>query len=322
MIKYNEIMSHITVDPEMKSRVMSAVSAAIKENPDGAAVVTDIPESSGSSESTGTEAPVRKKAKKTPIAIISSIAAAVLVLLGVLFVFKMMNGGKKSAESTRRDHVNYVDSYLGENEAQDTIAAHGGELAEETIWEGADEEIYDETEGATSETEAKSNDSVSSASDDKNVDIGTDGNFYTILPTRDKNDYSTGMGDERLDTISRTLPFDLKGTGKGTFSSDISMEVFFGEQSQKVLLLSAPEGIDIVKEFDPSNKTAGTDGTTPAGTAVKYYRIVFGNVNELGKNETSTDINAALYTKDGMTYLLVFSDPQTPETIAALVDVL
>ena len=56
--KYNKIMSRVTVDPEMKSRVMSAVSNAIKENPDGAAVVTDIPESPKA------EAPAKKKAKK------------------------------------------------------------------------------------------------------------------------------------------------------------------------------------------------------------------------------------------------------------------
>ena len=312
MNKYNEIMSHITVDPEMKSRVMSAVSAAIKENPDGAAVVTDIPESPK------VEAPVKKKAKKTPIAIISSIAAAILVLLGVLFVFKMMNGEKKkSSTSSHGGHELQVDSLIDGYAAADTVA--NGDKAYET----EDAENYEESQIAE-------NTSAGSTSDDRNyaisthngeVDIGID-DIYTILPTRDKDDYSTGMGDERLDIISRTLPFELKGTGKGSFSADISMEVFLGEQAQKVLLLSAAEGTDIIKQFDPSNKTPGTDGTTPAGTAVKYYRIVFGNVLELGKNETSTDINAALYSKDGMTYLLVFSDPQTPETIAALVDVI
>ncbi len=311
MIKYNEIMSHITVDPEMKSRVMSAVSNAIKENPDGAAVVTDIPESPKA------EAPAKKKAKKTPIAIISSIAAAILVLVGVLFVFRMMNG-TKSAESTQRNH-NKVDSWNYEAAADTQAPEHGGDA--EGTWDYDLEDEIDKVidEPTTTEAAGGENQSYDSVEDTSNIALGDD--VYTIMPTRDKNDYSTGMGDERLDIISRTLPFELKGTGKGTFSSDIAMEVFLGEQSQKVLLLSAAEGTDIIKQFDPSNKTAGTDGTTPAGTAVKYYRVVFGNVAELGKNETSADINAALYTKDGMTYLLVFSDPQTPETIAALVDV-
>ena len=303
-------MSHITVDPEMKSRVMSAVSNAIKENPDGAAVVTDIPESPKA------EAPAKKKAKKTPIAIISSIAAAILILVGVLFVFRMMNN-TKSAESTQRNH-NKVDSWNYEAAADTQAPEHGGDA--EGTWDyDLEDEIDKVIDGNVAEDTTTGNDKTysSNASD---ITLGDD--IYTIMPTRDKNDYSTGMGDERLDIISRTLPFDLKGSGKGTFSSDISMEVFFGEQSQKVLLLSAAEGTDIIKQFDPTNKTFGTDGTTPAGTQVKYYRIVFGNVAELGKNETSSDINAALYNKDGMTYLLVFSDPQTPETIAALVDVI
>ena len=294
----------------MKSRVMSAVSNAIKENPDGAAVVTDIPESPKA------EAPAKKKAKKTPIAIISSIAAAILVLAGVMFVFKMMNN-TKSAESTQRNH-NKVDSW--NYAAADTQPAeHGGDA--EGTWDYDLEDEIDKAvdEPTTTEAAGGENQSYDSVENTSNIALGDD--VYTIMPTRDKNDYSTGMGDERLDIISRTLPFELKGTGKGTFSSDIAMEVFLGEQSQKVLLLSAAEGTDIIKQFDPSNKTAGTDGTTPAGTAVKYYRVVFGNVAELGKNETSSDINAALYNKDGMTYLLVFSDPQTPETIAALVDV-
>lgn len=306
-------MSHITVDPEMKSRVMSAVSAAIKENPDGAAVVTDIPESPK------TEAPVKKKAKRTPIAIISSIAAAILVLLGVLFVFKMMNSNTKNAESTSanggRDSYK-VDSYLA-GAAEDTVAAHDAEI---DLSDEIDKNIENTTAELAEESESPTYENLETEETQGDFDLNT--NYYTILPTRDKDDYSVGMGDEHLDIISRTLPFDLKGTGKGSFSSDISVEVFFGEQSQKVLLLSAPEGTDIIKQFDPSNKAPGTDGTTPAGTAVKYYRIVFGNVLELGKNETSTDINAALYTKDGMTYLLVFSDPQTPETIAALADVI
>ena len=295
----------------MKSRVMSAVSNAIKENPDGAAVVTDIPESPKA------EAPAKKKAKKTPIAIISSIAAAILILVGVLFVFRMMNG-KQSAESTHRKNDKTYSWGYADSAENTQSPVHGGEALETENYDLDDEISKVISDDIAEDTTSGEDKSYSSHASD--ITLGDD--VYTIMPTRDKNDYSTGMGDERLDIISRTLPFDLKGSGKGTFSSDISMEVFFGEQSQKVLLLSAAEGTDIIKQFDPTNKTLGTDGTTPAGTQVKYYRIVFGNVAELGKNETSSDINAALYNKDGMTYLLVFSDPQTPETIAALVDVI
>ena len=193
MYKYNEIMSHITVDPELKSRVMSAVSNAIKENPDGAAVVTDIPESPKA------EAPAKKKAKKTPIAIISSIAAAILVLAGVMFVFKMMNN-TKSAESTQRNH-NKVDSWNYEAAADTQPAEHGGDA--EGTWDyDLEDEIDKAVDGNVAEDTTTGNDKTysSNASD---ITLGDD--IYTILPTRDKNDYSTGMGDERLDIISRTL---------------------------------------------------------------------------------------------------------------------
>ena len=184
MIKYNEIMSHITVDPEMKSRVMSAVSNAIKENPDGAAVVTDIPESPKA------EAPAKKKAKKTPIAIISSIAAAILVLVGVLFVFRMMNG-TKSAESTQRNH-NKVDSWNYEAAADTQAPEHGGDA--EGTWDYDLEDEIDKVidEPTTTEAAGGENQSYNSVEDTSNIALGDD--VYTIMPTRDKNDYSTGMG--------------------------------------------------------------------------------------------------------------------------------
>ena len=37
-------MSNVTVDPEMKSRIMSAVSKAIKDQDNGGAEVTDLTE--------------------------------------------------------------------------------------------------------------------------------------------------------------------------------------------------------------------------------------------------------------------------------------
>ena len=199
LIKYNEIMSHITVDPEMKSRVMSAVSNAIKENPDGAAVVTDIPESPKA------EAPAKKKAKKTPIAIISSIAAAILVLVGVLFVFRMMNN-TKSAESTQRNH-NKVDSWNYEAAADTQAPEHGGDA--EGTWDyDLEDEIDKVIDGNVAEDTTTGNDKTysSNASD---ITLGDD--IYTIMPTRDKNDYSTGMGDERLDIISKDAALPLQG---------------------------------------------------------------------------------------------------------------
>ena len=82
MIKYNEIMSNATVDPEMKSRVMAAVSKAIREQP-GGAVVTELKKDIDIEEDDSPKPVRKKKAKRIPMPLIASIAAGVLVLLGL-----------------------------------------------------------------------------------------------------------------------------------------------------------------------------------------------------------------------------------------------
>ena len=52
-------MNNVTVDPEMKNRIMGAVSAAIKEQ-SGSAVVTDIPKDKIRNENSGNKNQVRK----------------------------------------------------------------------------------------------------------------------------------------------------------------------------------------------------------------------------------------------------------------------
>ena len=101
-------MNNVTVDSEMKNRIMGAVSAAIKEQA-GSAVVTDIPKDKNRIESSDKKgqarkaevkpAETRKKAKKTPIALISSIAAGVLVIAGALFVVNYLNKAQSASKS-------------------------------------------------------------------------------------------------------------------------------------------------------------------------------------------------------------------------------
>ena len=59
---------------------------------------------------------------------------------------------------------------------------------------------------------------------------------------------------------------------------------------------------------------------SPSGTEVKLLRIAFGNVTDLADGQTSADVNAALFTKNGNTYLIIFSDIQSAETILNVVD--
>lgn len=301
--KYNEIMERITLDPEAKSRIMSAVSANIKEQSSDKAVVTDIPEDE-EKEDIDEIKPVRKKARRTPIVVISSIAAAIVVIAGVLFVFRLM-GSTKKAESTNA----VKDLYTGNAAAETTMAAEDC---------SSDEMEFDGNLDANNAQKVV----------DRNIDGSNNVNSYIERITGDvsidykcDDDVTEGMGDARRDKISRALPFDLKGTGTGQFSDEISTEIFIGnEPGEKVVILTGPEGTDLVKEFYSANKSLGEPAVTPDGTAVKLFRIPFGNVLELGKDEVSTDLNAAFYTKDGKTYLLIFSDIQSKEVILGLVD--
>ncbi len=362
-------MNGITVDPEMKSRVMSAVSAAIRENPGTGSSGTEAkrpevrrpevrtpevrkteagktevrttgvrkpevrtpetretgarrPEtdrsSSGRAEVTHIES--RKKAKKIPVALITSIAAGILVVAGILFFLGRYLGMSKSAMSEIRTH----------NVAAETTAAGIRNYAAETVADAA--EYYEETtttrpaeDTAAAERGGEENESE----DDSNYTNGLNNkNSLTVDITVEtgsiaagvKDDESEGTGDERFDGIAAALPFDIMGSGSGEFSEGISKEVFFGVNGEKVLLVTADGEADLVKIVFNANSDEFVEGTTPAGTPVKFYRIAFIDVPELGRDETSSDLNAAVFTRDGKTYLLVFSNIQPPEVIGRVAD--
>ena len=328
--KYNEIMNNVTVDPEMKSRIMGAVSAAIKEQSDSA-VVTNIPRDKNRTESSVKNGQVRKaevkpvetrkKAKKTPIALISSIAAGVLVIAGALFVVNYLHLGKAAmtAENTVKDTGNYSATEANDYELtyEETVAGFEN-AAETTEAEGVDGILSVTTSGDTNHYAAD----VNTRGDDvNNKTVNIDITAPATVEDDDNTDESEVMGDARLDRISRALPFDIKGTGSGVFSDSISEEVFFGVNGEKMLLCSAPEGTDdLIKQVFHQTPAAGLDATTPSGIQVKLYRVTFANVKELTGDETSADVNAAVFVKGGKTYLIVFSDAQPADVILGVVD--
>ncbi len=325
--KYNEIMSNVTVDPEMKSRIMGVVSAAIKEQADSAKV-TEIPKDKNPVHESGNKNGVRKaevkpvetrkKAKKAPIAIISSIAAGVLIIAGVLFVMKYLNSAE-AASTEIQQHNAHVDSV-----ALDTIANENYEETVASLNNGGVE--AEDTEPATDGFLSGSSNYAATIDDERDLNTKTVEIDITSRSTEDAvegddTDASEVMGDARLDRISRALPFDLKGSGSGVFSDTITEEVFFGVNGEKVIVCSAPEGTDdLIKQVFHQTPAAGLDGTSPFGVPAKLYRVTFGNVTELAADETSSDVNAAVFVKNGKTYLIVFSDIQPAAVILKLVD--
>lgn len=305
--KYNEIMERVTIDPEMKSRVMSAVSTAIKEQAEGAAIVTEL-HSNENSEYTKTR--TGKKAKKTPIVVISSIAAAIVVLLGALFIFNLMSS--KGASTTQNEA-----KHLGFDSADIANATEAVEEMEETTSQKS-VFYYIETPvpeaGLDGADTAGAPNAGSGTYDDSVEDPNTDLRNVTVDINTD------GVVDDRVTNIESALPFDLKGNGKGKLADGIVTEVFLGEGGEKVVLYTADEGADLVKDFDSSNKSAGQDAVSPLGTQVKLFKLAFGNVITPANGETVTEFNAALFTKNGHTYLLVFSDVQSTDVILGVVD--
>lgn len=325
--KYNEIMNNITVDPEMKNRIMSAVSAAIKEQGTGTgsaetrkahgtvrtanvhepAKVTAIPAEEA-------KAPVRRKAKKTPIIVISSIAAGIIVIMGALFVFNYLGMSSSSPSSTMFKSFD-VSGGHADNAAEATTAGRydAAEACAETQANDAGEYSLD---AEADENDYDIKDDIRNATGDQNKNTFSIGTVSVDIHT----DASEGMGDARIDVISRALPFDMKGSGSGKYSDTISQEVFFGDNGEKVIVFTAPEGTDLLGEIAHIDSSAGVDGTTPAGIPARFYRIKFGNVYELAEGETSDEVNAIVFNKDGMTYLIIFSDVQPVDVIGRVAD--
>ena len=328
--KYNEIMNNVTVDPEMKNRIMGAVSAAIKEQ-SGSAVVTDIPKDKIRNENSGNKnqvrkaevkpAQTRKKAKKTPIAIISSIAAGVLVIAGAVFVVNYFHLGQNfvTSENTMKSvdtHSAALNTEAVEEVYEETVAGFDNAGAAETT-EGATDGILSINTGSSNNYTAD----IAPGTDNRDAENKTIDITVSTTLHEEESDESEVMGDARLDRIAKALPFDIKGSGSGVFSDSISEEVFFGVNGEKVLLCSAPEGTDdLIKQVFHQTPADGVAATSPSGIQVTLYRVTFANVKELTGEEVSADVNAAVFVKGGKTYLLVFSDAQPADVILGVVD--
>ncbi len=330
MNKYNEIMSNVTVDPEMKSRIMSAVSKAIKDQDGGAAVTDltdirseDIPETDNEPDDSGE--PVRKKARRIPVALITSIAAGLIVVIGaVLFIGAYLTKAK-AAGTQVKEHNSEV--AMVNDQIDSVIGANGGDVYEATTTVADLNGAAAETEAETPEDKAPGKNPALNI-DNKNyaVSSGTynlNPNSTTRLPgDKEDVDYSQGIGNERIDKISRKIPFDLESTGSGKYADGSTKEVFFGEGGEKLIIVTASEEADVLKKVFPSNKSVAVAVTTPGGLAAELYYVPFGNVPKLGKNETTDKVNAAVFKKNGFKYLIVFSDTVTPDVLYGLIDVL
>ena len=293
--KYNEIMNGVTVDPEMKRRVMSAVSASIKEQSERV-VVTDIPVR-------------RRKANRgRTVALISSIAAGVLVIAGAIFISGYLNGAKTASESVvaHNSKMDEVDSIVNGNiVAAETQGSEESEFATD----GADAAC--ETTAATTTPDAKDGNSYFAGGTQKSISKTLNTRTKKISVTDDK--YLT---NKRAVTITAALPFEVTEYSTGDYDNlDISFEMFTGKNKESFMIIEGSENIDLKKEFLDTEE-AGSKVVTTGGTEIELYSITSGKV------EAATLSNCAVFKKNGKSYLILFSDHYDSDVFVKVTDII
>ena len=295
MNKYNEIMNGVTVDPEMKRRVMSAVSASIKEQSERV-VVTDIP--------------VRRKANRgRTVALISSIAAGVLVIAGAIFISGYLNRAKTASESVvaHNSKMDEVDSIVNGNiVAAETQGSEESEFATD----GADNAC--ETTAATTTPDAKDGNSYFAG--------GTQKSISKTLNTRTKKKISVTddiyLTNKRAVTITAALPFEVTEYSTGDYDNlDISFEMFTGKNKESFMIIEGSGNIDLKKELLDTEE-AGSKVVTTGGTEIELYSITSGKV------EAATLSNCAVFKKNGKSYLILFSDHYDSDVFVKVTDII
>ena len=292
--KYNEIMNGVTVDPEMKRRVMSAVSASIKEQSERV-VVTDIP--------------VRRKANRgRTVALISSIAAGVLVIAGAIFISGYLNGAKTASESVvaHNSKMDEVDSIVNGNiVAAETQGSEESEFATD----GADAAC--ETTAATTTPDAKDGNSYFAGGTQKSISKTLNTRTKKISVTDDK--YLT---NKRAVTITAALPFEVTEYSTGDYDNlDISFEMFTGKNKESFMIIEGSGNIDLKKELLDTEE-AGSKVVTTGGTEIELYSITSGKV------EAATLSNCAVFKKNGKSYLILFSDHYDSDVFVKVTDII
>ena len=295
MNKYNEIMNGVTVDPEMKRRVMSAVSASIKEQSERV-VVTDIP--------------VRKKANRgRTVALISSIAAGVLVIAGAIFISGYLNRAKTASQSVvaHNSEMGEVDSIINEN-----IVPGGTQGSEESEFAADGASTACETTAATTTPDAKDGNSYFAGGSNKSTSKTLHTRSETKIPVTDDK-YLT---NKRAVTITAALPIEVTEYSTGVYDNlDISFEMFTGKNKESFMIVEGPENMDLKQELLDTEE-AGSKVVTTGGTEIELYSITSGKVG------AATLSNCAVFKKNGKSYLIFFSDHYDSDVFVKVTDII
>lgn len=288
MSKYNDFMSHIRVDDAMHRRIMDAVSGVIEQG----AEITPL---NNVKEEDRVKIPIKRKAKVSVIKIISIAAAAVIVVGGAVMLATRTMGSTKSInkaamQETRVMEVDAVAGADGNNNLSGNKKANSFTVTRPKTVTGSyagektDEGDYDESKRE---------------------------NVEEFEPT------AAGAPGQRSGDIKDSLPFKVKTTGTGSMKDSITTTVYTGVNGEKMILFKAPAGTDIVKAYYPDFEGIPALLQTEAGQIFKAVDTSAGR-NVQVKNAGPFD--AVTWTKDGSSYMIVFSKKTDTHVFISLME--
>lgn len=319
MSKYNDFMSHVRVDDEMHRRIMNAVSEAIKENAQSKvesdlskhfetkyykAEVQPLNSKEGSSEHGGSS--VRKPARRSKISLIKgfSIAAAAVLVVGGAIMFASKFGGSTKSATTKNNAEAAYDA------VQETTAQIDGIQGFISSGNGS---YLNKNKNTAGDSEDKK--SIKGVLGTHGTTAATVAGVDSALPGGEKKEEATeeeekanapeaaGSAQTRGD-LKYSLPFKVRSVGTGSLSNNkISTKVYTGTNGEKMILLTANEGTDIVKAYYPDFKGTPALLQTEGGQVFKAIDISVGRNAQVGN---TGPYDAVTWTKDGTAYMLVF----------------
>ena len=319
MSKYNDFMSHIRVDDEMHRRIMDAVSDAIEQQgdkTDEGAIVQPL--LANTAEESKVKTPIKRKAKVSLITGLSIVAAAILVMGGAAMFAKTYLGRAKSASAVQNLHATQACETAAMDKDAESI--DGAISDKKTLTANTKKNtngVYAirPSDDATAESEINTALGVHGANKtDKAAEEGNEDS------KTEKNPTEAGVaarGNEKAD-LKDSLPFKVKTVGNGTWNGNsITTTVYTGENGEKMILLSAKAGTDILKAYYPEFKGIPALLQTEAGQEFK------GIDTSSGRNEQvklSGPFDAVTWTKGDTTYMLSFNTKTDVQVFISLME--
>lgn len=319
MSKYNDFMSHIRVDDEMHRRIMNAVSEAIEQQgdkTDEGAIVQPL--RSNVSEESKVNPPIKRKAKVSLITGLSIAAAAILVVGGAVMFTKTYMGRAKSASAVQELHATQAcETVVMDKEAEGV----DGAISDNKTFTANTKKNVNGAYGLRPSGDATAESKINSV-------LGVDGTNKTVKAAEEGNEDSksdlapsdagvAARGNEKAD-LKDSLPFKVKTVGNGTWNGNsITTTVYTGENGEKMILLSAKAGTDILKAYYPEFKGIPALLQTEAGQEFK------GIDTSSGRNEQvklSGPFDAVTWTKGDTTYMLSFNTKTDVQVFISLME--